>query len=326
MIRFSRRTSAIPLLLAALPAQPSCTGPRTSRLGPMEPSNARRHDKAIEATSLLGAPLHAKTSGPDLEKLEANLAAAQRDLAAHPDDPAKVVWVGRRLGYLWRMNDAVDVFTRGIAQHPGYAPLWRHRGHRYISLRRFDDAIRDLEKAAELIEGRPDEMEPDGAPNVLNIPLTTTRFNVWYHLGLARYLKGDFDGALAAYRECMKASWRYDDNLVATGHWMYMTLRRLGRPAEAAKVLDLISTDMDVVEDKAYHQLLMMYKSGRDPLETIVLDAAGEQDFATLGYGIGNWYFYNNQPDRAREIFQHVIARSPWTAFGHIAAEAELAR
>lgn len=287
---------------------------------------ARDSAPKIQMVSLLGTPLPDRPVDSATEKLEANLAAARADLAGHPDDPARIVWVGRRLGYLWRMNEAIEVFSRGIEQHPGYAPLRRHRGHRYLSVRRFDDAIRDLERAAELIEGKPDEMEPDGAPNVLNIPLTTTRFNVWYHLGLARYLKGDFEGALAAYRECLKASWRYDDNLVATGHWMYMTLRRLGRPGEASRLLELVHDDMNVVEDGAYYELLLMYESGRDPLQAINLEVLGDQDFATFGYGVGNWYLYHGQHEQAREVFERIVARSPWTAFGHIAAEAELAR
>ncbi|MCZ6652052.1 MAG: hypothetical protein O7D91_03380, partial [Planctomycetota bacterium] len=156
-------------------------------------------------------------------KLEADLESARAELAQNPDDPAKIVWVGRRLGYLWRMNEAVAVYTEGIAKHPSYAPLYRHRGHRHLSLRRFADAEEDLAKAARLIQGQPDRIEPDGIPNKLNIPLTTTAFNVWYHLSLARYLQGNFEGALEAYRETMKFSIEHDDNLVATLDWMYMT-------------------------------------------------------------------------------------------------------
>lgn len=33
------------------------------------------------------------------------------------------------------------------------------------------------------------EFEPDGIPNALNPPLTLPHRNIWYHLGLAYYLK-----------------------------------------------------------------------------------------------------------------------------------------
>jgi tetratricopeptide (TPR) repeat protein len=278
-----------------------------------------------QAVSLLGAPLYARPADDATPALEANLAAAQQALADNPDDPDRVIWLGRRLGYLWRAAEAIDVFTQGLIEHPDHAALLRHRGHRYLTLRMFAEAERDLARAAELIEGQPDEIEQDGAPNRLNIPLTTLRFNVWYHLGLARYLQGDYDGALTAYRACMKASWRHDDNLVATGYWLYLTLMRLDRESEATGVLAMIHDDMNVIEDTAYHRLLLMYKSGAAPLETIDLSSATPQDYATLGYGIGAWYQFRDQPAEAARVFEQVIARGPWPAFGYIAAEVQLA-
>ena len=87
----------------------------------------------------------------------------------------------------------------------------------------------DLKKAAELTKGKPDEVEPDGQPNARNIPTGTLQFNIWYHLGLAQYLTGRNKDALHSYLECLKVS-KNPDALVATTHWLYMTLRRLNRP------------------------------------------------------------------------------------------------
>ncbi|MGH7595148.1 MAG: tetratricopeptide repeat protein, partial [bacterium] len=53
---------------------------------------------------------------------------------------------------------------------------------------------------------------------------------------------------------------------------------------------------------------------------------ATDLDIATQGYGVGNWYFYNGQAEKAREIFEKVIKGKYWAAFGYIAAEAELRR
>ena len=204
-----------------------------------------------EVISLLGRPLYPIRDSEKLVKLEADLESARAELAQNPDDPAKIVWVGRRLGYLWRMNEAVAVYTEGIAKYPSYAPLYRHRGHRYLSLRRFADAEADLANAARLIQGQPDRIELDGIPNKLNIPLTTTAFNVWYHLSLARYLQGDFEGAIEAYKVTWKFSLKHDDNLVATLDWMYMTLRRLGQDDAAESALQRIHPEMNIIENHA---------------------------------------------------------------------------
>jgi tetratricopeptide (TPR) repeat protein len=150
--------------------------------------------------------------------------------------------------------------------------------------------------------------------------------NIWYHLGLAQYLSGDFTAALASYREGMKVSKVNDDMLVATSDWLYMTLRRLKRDADARQILEPIKEQMDVLENTAYHQRLLMYKGVRAPESVLNLNTADDVQIATQGYGVGNWYLVNGDRQKAREIFEKVVAGRAWQAFGYIAAEADLKR
>jgi tetratricopeptide (TPR) repeat protein len=255
---------------------------------------------------------------------EAKLAEARAAVERSPDDADALIWLGRRTAYLGRYREAIEIFSRGIERHPDDARFYRHRGHRYITVREFDQAIADLESAARLIAGKPDEIEPDGLPNARNIPTSTLQSNVWYHLGLARYLKGDFDGALAAYRECLKVSTN-PDMLTATTHWLYMTLRRLGREEEAPRVLEPIHAGMDIIENQAYYRLLLMYKGELTP-EELRAGVSGDLDPATIGYGLGNWHLYNGRREEAVRTFREVLAGGNWSAFGYIAAEADLKR
>ena len=283
--------------------------------------------QAPEAVSLFGRPLvPVPPAGETKLRLEANLAEARAALAADPTSVDKMIWVGRRLAYLGRFQEAIGAFSEAIAMAPDNPRPYRHRGHRYITTRQFDRAIQDLTRASQLIAGQPDEIEPDGQPNKFNQPRSTLHFNIWYHLGLAHYLKGDFAAALRAYQECMKVSRQNDDSLTATSDWLYMTLRRLNRPAEAAKVLEPIRETMDILENGSYHRRLLMYKGLIQPES--LLDPAGADDLtiATQGYGVGNYYFYSGQREKALEIFRQVVAGRQWSAFGYIAAEAELAR
>jgi tetratricopeptide (TPR) repeat protein len=160
--------------------------------------------------------------------------AAQAMLEANRNDPDRVIWYGRRTAYLGNYKHSINIFTGGIEKFPKDARFYRHRGHRLITLRCFDDAVKDFETAAKLIKGKPDDIEPDGLPNARNIPTSTLQSNIFYHLGLAYYLKGNFKKALKAYRNCEKVS-QNPDMLVATKHWLYMTLRRLGKVKEANK-------------------------------------------------------------------------------------------
>ncbi|MDQ6801019.1 MAG: tetratricopeptide repeat protein [Acidobacteriota bacterium] len=279
----------------------------------------------VEAISLLGKPLSSPPLAADVQKKrEEELALAQRDFDADPSSADAVIWLGRRTAYLGRYREAINIFTDGIRKHPDDARLYRHRGHRYITVRRFRDAIRDLEFASLLVRGKPDEVEPDGQPNARNIPIGSLQSNIFYHLGLAYYLTGDFDHALTAYRRCIELA-KNPDRLVSTSHWLYMTLRRLGRVQEAEKVLEPISVDLDVIENIPYHKLLLMYGGDIAPEELVKVDA-NTTDGAAILYGIGNWYFYNGQPDRAFRLWQRVLDGPQWSAFGSIAAEAEVAR
>lgn len=279
-----------------------------------------------EATSLLGKPLmSAPQAEPQRLRNEENLSAAKAAFDKDPSSADAIIWLGRRTAYLGRFRDAIAIYTRGIERHPTDARLLRHRGHRYITVRELDRAVADLSKAATLVKGRPDEVEPDGQPNAKNIPTSTLNTNIYYHLGLAHYLRGNFDQALDAYRECLRVS-KNPDMLAATSHWLYMTLRRLNRVAEAATVLDSITADMAIIENASYHKLLMLYK-GDEAAERLLSSSSG-LDAVTIGYGVGNWHYYNGRRDEARRIFASVVDAnaSQWPAFGYLAAEAELAR
>lgn len=277
-----------------------------------------------EATSLSGKPLY-PIDLANRAKLEADLAQAEKDLAARPKDADAIIWVGRRYGYLWRYQDAIAMFTKGIALYPNDARMYRHRGHRYITVRRFDRAIADFEKAVSLIKGTADEIEPDGAPNPSGKPRSTLQFNIWYHLALAHYLKADYARALAAWNECMKVSTN-DDSVTATSDWLWMTLMRLGRKAEAASVLERISPKMEILENGSYHRRLLMYKGLEKPETLLDPSTADALTVATQGYGVGNWYFVGGDRAKAREIFEKVVSGPQWSAFGYIAAEADLER
>ena len=284
-----------------------------------------RPPRTPEATSLLGKPLMIPLTIANQQKLEADLAQAQRTLAANPKDAEAIIWVGRRFGYLWRFNDAIATFSKGIAMYPDNPKFYRHRGHRYISIRQFARAQADFEKAAQLIKGKADEIEPDGAPNPAGKPRSTLQFNIWYHLALSHYLQGNYAKAHDAWVECMKVSTN-DDSIVATSDWLWMTLMRLDRKAEAATVLERITPKMDILENQAYHRRLLMYKGLEKPEALLDTASPDPTQIATQGYGVANYYFVMGDKAKARQVFEKIVSGAGWNAFGFIAAEADLQR
>lgn len=278
-----------------------------------------------EAVSLLGQPLYPPELPLEVrQEREAQLAAARAGYEAAPNDADSILWYGRRLAYLGRYREAIQVFSEGVRKHPNDARMYRHRGHRYITVRRFDRAVRDLRYAARLVRSRTDEVEPDGLPNDQNVPLTTLQGNIWYHLGLAYYLRGDFTRAASSFRQDLALA-KNDDNVVAASDWLYMSLRRAGREDEARRVLEPIRRDMRLIENHSYHRRLLLYR-GELPPDSLLAEGGSALDAATLQYGVGNWHLYNGRRREAEEIFWRVTAAENWAPFGYIAAEADLHR
>lgn len=280
----------------------------------------------LQGISLLGKELKSKQPDPRADSSRiSNLVIAEKHYLENPGDADALIWYGRRMAYLGDYRKAIAVFTTGIEKFPEDARMYRHRGHRYISLRMFRNAISDLEEAARLIEGTPDEVEPDGIPNTRNKPVSSLHNNIWYHLGLAYYLENEMDSALTAYQKCLEAS-ANPDMKVAASNWLYMILRRMGRLEEAKKILGTVSSDMDVYENMAYHNLLLFYKEeiGEDTLTGNGLGSGIMNE--AVSYGLGNWYLYNNNIEKAITVFKDILNRGSWAAFGYIAAEADLSR
>ncbi len=282
----------------------------------------------VEAYSFSGQRLRRRAFSPErLEKLEGDLRTAIEASNAAGNDVHKLIWVARRLGYLWRYQEVIQTLDVAAANYPDVPHVYRHRGHRFITTRQIDRAVADLQRAARLIDGTGDEVEQDGAPNAAGVPTSTLHTNIYYHLGLAHYLRGEYQQALAAYEKCLAAS-KNNDMKVATLDWMVMTLRRLDRYDDAMKLLDDITSDMEIIENTAYHQRLLMYKGELSPEDLIPVEDSADRDLdlATYGYGVGNWYLANGDEAKAREIFEEVTGGEYWAAFGFIAAEADLMR
>lgn len=288
----------------------------------------RDKERVFQGIDLKGDSLFTVLDSASLNDQIKNLREAESRYASDPSLD-NLIWVGRRQAYLGRHDLAIQTFGLAARKYPNAPEPLRHRGHRYITVRQFENAVSDLEKAAQLMEGRPLEIEQDGMPNAQNIPLSNLQFNVWYHLGLAEYLLGNYEKALDAYKKCLEVS-DNDDSIVATLDWYYMTLVKLDRADEAISLIR--ATDMEsmtIIENDAYFKRMLMYKGLIQP--DSLLDMQGGMpdsrlQYVTQGYGIGNFLLSQGDTSTARQVFSKVIQTGYWAAFGYIATEKELTR
>ncbi len=278
----------------------------------------------LQGMSLFGKPLVRRQVDPQKDSVQiANYDKAYKYYVADSTNSDNIVWLGRRIAYLGDYQQAIRYYSKGIDLNPQEARFYRHRGHRYISTRQFDKAITDFNQAVLLINGKENQIEPDGIPNKFNMPVSTLHGNIYYHLGLAHYLKNELPNALMAFGKCLATSTN-NDNQVSSKHWLYMIHRRLGNSEKAASLLEPITKDMKIIENVAYHQLLLFYKGELSEDELTGSGSLGSSE--AVQYGIANWYHYNGNLEKAKERYQQLIETGNWAGFGFIAAEADLER
>lgn len=287
------------------------------------PFSHSSENQEMEAITLMGDTLLTPLTNP--KKALENLELAEQRFNENPNSTDAMIWYGRRTAYLGQFQKSITIYSDGILKFPNDARFYRHRGHRYISTRQYDKAISDFEKAAELIKGQPEQVEPDGLPNDRNIPLSTLQGNIWYHLGLAHYLKNDMPNAFKAYQNRAVTN-RYDDNLVSGGHWLFMISKRLGMTDEAEKAIEKVEPGMDIIENTSYYNMCLFYK-GLISEQDLNINEVGTSSNDVYLYGLANWYLYEkNDTIKAQSLFKKLLADGNHYSFAYLAAESDWKR
>jgi tetratricopeptide (TPR) repeat protein len=201
--------------------------------------------------------------------------------------------------------------------------LLRYRGQRYITTRQFNKAINDLQQAAFYARNAPNELDPDEQPNAFNRPVYNIKFNIWYHLGLAYYIVGNYDKAISSFKKSADFT-NNNDLVVLNAHWLYSTYRKIGNDLAANDVINEISSRMRLLENRKYHDLIMLYRGFVIPDLLINRNKEEQVLNADVAYGIGNWYLLQGQMESARNMFNNIIGKNQWDNYGYIAAEAEI--
>src|SRR6185295_19865510 len=144
-------------------------------------------------------------------------AAAKRN----PYNADTLIALGLAQADRWQMREAIRSFSKALEFSPTNAVAFRWRGHRYLSVRQLDSAYADLNRA---------------------IKLDSTIYGGWYHLGIVKFLRGDFAGAAAAFGTARPYA-PNDDEYVGSTDWWWMSAMRAGHPATALRALETMKTD-----------------------------------------------------------------------------------
>jgi predicted alpha/beta superfamily hydrolase len=167
------------------------------------------------------------------------------------------------------------------------------------------------------------ELDRAEADLTRGLALDSTNYGILYHLGVLRYVRGDFAGAADAFARAQR---RAPDpgELAGATDWRWMSLARAGRRAEADAMLRARPDSLPTTV--AYRQRLRLYRGEIAPDSVLTAADTSDVAVATLSYGVGNWYLVQGDRARARAWLERAVASGGWPAFGFIAAEADLRR
>lgn len=271
----------------------------------------------LGAAVTLGAPLGAVQTGvqpvqyrspsgveyrslPDTEAVT----QAKTALAAEPRSVARIIDLGVAQSGVRQFREAIATFTRGLEIEPNNALLLRWRGHRYLSVREFDRAFADLTRGS---------------------GLDSSIYGIWYHLGIVQYVRGDFSGAAASFTRAQPIA-PDPGELAGSSDWLWMSLSRAGRGAEAKAMLDRRPESRLPPITNAYTRRLQLYRGEIGPDAVVTPADTDDVQIATLAYGLGNWHLIRGDNAQARVWFERSVRSSGWPGFGFILSEVELQR
>jgi tetratricopeptide (TPR) repeat protein len=271
-----------------------------------------------QAISLFGEPLYA------IQDTTGAIDEADRALSQDPEDLELVIAAGRVRRNFWQYREAMELYTQAIELASDDWRPYRFRGHRHISLREFDEAISDLERARQLA------------------PLN---WDVSYHLGLAYFLAGRFAEAAEEYGRCLALSQDPEARLaqtdgfrscsqneadpeswVAMTEWAVRASIRAGMVQRASQLLEGVPSDLEIGENLAYYHDLLFYKGEKTSEELLNPGPDGPYRKETVGYGVAHWMIAQGDTAQAVSLLEELVEDPWWPGFGRISAEVELFR
>jgi tetratricopeptide (TPR) repeat protein len=230
------------------------------------------------------------------------VARALDSLAKDSANVQKMIALGVAQSGARQFREAIETFTKGIAIAPNDPMLYRWRGHRYLSVREWDRSLADLQKG---------------------YALDSTNYGILYHLGIVRFARGEFNEAARLFAMALSRPPNAGEQGASTD-WLWMSLMRAGRAADAKAHLDRKPDTQP--NTNAYAARIKLYRGEIGPEQLLTPADTADVQASTLNYGLGNWYLVKGDTANARTAFERSVRAGGWPGFGFILSEIELRR
>jgi tetratricopeptide (TPR) repeat protein len=249
-----------------------------------------------------------------------NVAKADEARKANPKDMALLLRAAAERDQLFRFSESAELFTEALGLMPDNPRILRLRGHRYLSLRRFDEAENDLRASLTAV--------PES-------------FEASLMLGITLYMQGKFAESADIMGKCLaqtgehtpvqgmqscKGMMSNPNAGSAMLDWRYRSLLRAGRQDEAAEALKQINAEWKPAGNAANLRALRVAQGSMTSEEALKLEPRAGLDYLTVLSGIAVQQLVAGKTEEACRMFKQAQMDNYWSGFGMILAEVELAK
>ena len=119
-------------------------------------------------------------------------------------------------------------------------------------------------------------------------------------------MRGEFSAAAASFARAQPIA-PDPGELAGSTDWLWMSLSRAGRGAEAKAMLDRRPESRLPPVTNAYTRRLQLYRGEIGPDAVLTPADTDEVQIATLAYGLGNWYLVRGDKAQARVWFERSV-------------------
>lgn len=329
MHKLSAVILAVGLVLTACQNQsPDSTGADTSE----KVSVATRTDMPVFSDQIVGQDRNGRDlkvpqfDSSFIKMKDSLLQEAEASLKMSGGDAAMRTDIGRRNLELGRYEDALEIFSEGIKQDPNSLADYRYRGASYYQLQQFENALADFQQAKQLAKEQPNQIEYQVDGTAANTPVYNLHFSTYYYLGLLYFEDGRYDEAVRHFGYAWNNAANNDLKSMLS-FWLVLSFKKQKMEGQASSVMREISPEMTMIGSPVYRDLCVMFSGymSTDELLQKYTDASHEE-YLVSRFGVGMWYAFDGQGDRARTLLESAVGTGYWLSDAYPVAQSELAR
>lgn len=229
---------------------------------------------------------------------------------------------------LAQVENAIQIFSKGLEQFPNTADLYLYRGIALVQGRQFKNAVNDFWKAGKAVEGQRDHkgiLEKSAEDKKIDASI---HFDIYKWMGLAFQAQGDFSNAEKMFEVCGDFSTNSDLHCMSY-YWQYQAYSRSGRIKDAASILETIDDKMYISEStRPYLDALLYLKSQKSETELVNLDQLPKSSeearvWTIKAYALALKAQLESKEEKWLSILDKILASPFWNQEAYIAAEAD---